>query len=199
MSKLSYKVRYDIDRLRVPTRFNPQVDDRHALRLETGMWSIVDRTWTRALADHIGSRRCLEVFAGRGWLAQALSEYHGVDLVATSRFSTHDGSDKGLVFDVIDMSGTEAVMTFDFEVLIFGWPVADKTAYHTVQTARRFGRQFEIVFIGEPYSTNPFSLSGTASDEFFECCEVIKEIREYRETRGHQGIDVCQIMRMKDH
>lgn len=198
MSGLSYQTIRYLKELKVPQRFDPDKECRQTLRMESGMWTVVDLTWTKALADYIGSRRCLEVFAGRGWLSKALA-HHGVDVMATSRFSAHDGSRDGLVYDVIDMSAREAITNFDFEVLILGWPTADKAAFEAVQWARKLGKTFEIVFVGEPLSTQPAFLSGTASDEFFECCEVVKEIREYREARGKSGIDVCQIMRVKHH
>lgn len=196
MTGISYKNRSDIQSLRVPFRFDPETENRGELHQMTGMWTLVDKTWTKTLADHIAGRHCLQVFAGRGWLAQALSD-HGVQITATSRFSTNDGSNGGLVYDVMDISAREAVQRFDFEVLIFGWPPANEEAAEVLLEAVRMGRQFEIVFIGEPYSTNPAFLSGTASDRFFELTEVVKELRDYRNTRGKQGIDVCQIMRMK--
>lgn len=197
MNGLSYYSQNAIDNLTVPARFKPEEEDRGALRSATGMWGVIDMNWTGQLAAQIGNRRCLEVFAGRGWLSQALAS-HGVDIQATSRFSGHDGSQAGLVHDVIDMSAMSAVQMFDFEVLIMCWPPATGDALKAAKEARRLGRDFDIVFIGEPYSDLPYALSGTADDAFFEACEVVSELKAYRDTRGSQGVDVCQWMRLKD-
>ena len=197
MRGLSYYTQEAIKRLEVPASFDPEEESRDELRAATGMWGVVDRNWTAELAREIGGRRCLEVFAGRGWLPKALA-HHGVDIQATSRFSAHDGSESGLVHDVIDMSAFEAVQTFDFEVLIMCWPPATGDALKAVMEARRLGRSFDIVFIGEPYSDQAYSLSGTADDAFFETCEVVSELKVYRATRGDQGIDACQWMRFKE-
>lgn len=197
MNGLSYYSQNAIDNLTVPACFKPEEENRFALQGATGMWGVIDMNWTGELAAQIGKRRCLEVFAGRGWLSQALST-HGVDIQATSRFSGHDGSKGGLVHDVIDMSAMSAVQTFDFEVLIMCWPPATGDALKAVMEARRLGRSFDIVFIGEPYSDQAHSLSGTADDAFFEHCDVVSELRAYRDTRGTQGIDVCQWMRLKE-
>ncbi|KJZ17384.1 hypothetical protein TW86_03770 [Halomonas sp. S2151] len=193
---LNYSTRVDIDRREVPARFDHETECRQALRLETGMWGVIDKHWTKALAREIGDRRCLEVFAGRGWLAKALAD-HGVEITATSRFSGHDGSHDGLVYDVLDMSAFEAVQQFDFDVLVMCWPPASNEAVRAVLAAHALGRTFDIVFVGEPHSELPYRLSGTADDEFFERCDVVDEVTPYRETRGSQGIDVCQWMRLK--
>lgn len=198
MSGISYPNRVDIGSGKVPFRFDHTTEQRDSFRYEAGMWTLVDKAWTKALASELTGKKCLEVFAGRGWLTQALRD-HGVDVTATSRFSSHDGSNAGLVADVIDMSAIQAVQNFDFEVLIMGWPPAGEEATRAVIEAIRCGRQFKIVFIGEPYSTNPGRLSGTASDSFFEITELEKELTEYRLARGKQGIDVCHILRVKQN
>lgn len=196
MNDISYKTRNDVANGTVPFRFDHDSESRASLRWLTGMWTLVDKTWTKALAEELKGKKCLEVFAGRGWLSQALRD-HGVDVTATSRFTAHDGSNAGLVTDVIDMSAIEAVQNFDFDFLIMGWPPASEDAALAVVEAVRCSRKFKIVFIGEPYSTHPARLSGTASDYYFELTEVEKEITAYRSARGMQGIDVCQIMKVK--
>ncbi len=196
MNDISYKTRTDVANGINPFRFDAQEESRASLRWLTGMWTLVDKTWTKELAAELQGKKCLEVFAGRGWLAQALLD-HGVDVVATSRFSGHDGSNAGLVADVIDMSAIQAVQNFDFDVLIMGWPPATEDAANAVIEAVRCGRKFKVVFIGEPYSTHPGKLSGTGSDRLFEITKAEKEIRAYRLARGDQGIDVCQILTVK--
>jgi 2-polyprenyl-3-methyl-5-hydroxy-6-metoxy-1,4-benzoquinol methylase len=76
---------YDYD-----DNFNSE-DSMEMFRLKSlcnnyGMWAIVEQKWTKKLANWIGNRKCLEVMAGVGWLAKALSE-HGVNIVATDDFS----------------------------------------------------------------------------------------------------------------
>ena len=69
-----------------------------------GMWALVYRSFARKLAVWIGNRRVLEVMAGRGWLAKALSE-EGVSIIATDDNSWDDRHSKsGPVFPVVNLT-----------------------------------------------------------------------------------------------
>lgn len=79
--------------------FHPYYDYYHPLidaRLECinyGMWTIVDKNWTKILADWIEGRKCLEIMAGAGWLSYALSGF-GTKCTATDDFSWDEKHDK---------------------------------------------------------------------------------------------------------
>jgi len=88
-----------------------------------GMWCIVDLTWTKELAEYIGQRKILEVMAGTGWLAKALS-HHGCNIQAT------DNNDWGITHPILGNSihgidildATDAVNTIDADILLISWP-----------------------------------------------------------------------------
>jgi hypothetical protein len=89
-----------------------------------GMWAIVDKRWTKQLADWIGSRTCLEIMAGAGWLAKALSDF-GVDIIATDDYSwdadTHLMMKR--VCGVVKLNALESIKQFsDRDILICSWP-----------------------------------------------------------------------------
>lgn len=125
-----------------------------------GMWVIVDRTWTADLARWIGDRKVLEVMAGVGWLAQALSE-QGINIDATDDFSwnvqagcTGEG-DFGPIYPALRyQSAVEAVQASDADILLIAWPPAEADAViETVCDAWGTGRP--ILYIGEtPGSIN---------------------------------------------
>jgi len=89
-----------------------------------GMWAIVDLHWTKFLVDWIGSRRVLEVMAGAGWLAKALT-IHGCDIVATDSGAWEAAQHKEakLVFPIEKLGGIQAVEKYhDRDILLISWP-----------------------------------------------------------------------------
>jgi hypothetical protein len=125
-----------------------------------GMWVIVDRTWTADLARWIGERKVLEIMAGVGWLAQALSE-HGINIDATDDFSWSvpadciEGRDFSPVYPSLrHQSAVEAVQASDADILLIAWPPADADAIiEAVCDAWGTGRP--VLYIGEtPGSIN---------------------------------------------
>lgn len=116
-----------------------------------GMWAIVDKIWTKVLADWIGARSCLEIMAGRGWLAKALSEY-GIDILATDNHSwklpkkRHD-----LVFDVKGEKAQKAIKNHaDRDILICSWPpYGDTTLINICQSW-----DGDIIYVGEKDGCN---------------------------------------------
>lgn len=89
-----------------------------------GMWAIIDKKWTRKLAKWINGRKCLEIMAGAGWLANALN-FHGVDIIATDDYSWKDKQHKNMkmVYPIEEISGIKAVKKYnDRDILIISWP-----------------------------------------------------------------------------
>lgn len=116
--------------------------------VKRGMWAIVNTVWTAKLADWIGRRSALEIMAGRGWLAKALS-LHGVDIVATDDYSWDDTHNMCRpVCSVDKMDAKTAVLAHaDREVLICSWP-------HGTQPFLDIAREWitdggVVVYIGE--------------------------------------------------
>jgi hypothetical protein len=91
--------------------------------ISRGMWAIVDKIWTKKLAKWIGGRTCLEVMAGAGWLAKALSEY-GIDIIATDNGAWDARHSKMVIVHPIEkLNGIEATHKYcDRDILIISWP-----------------------------------------------------------------------------
>lgn len=119
-----------------------------------GMWAIVDRQWTKHLADWIGERRCLEVMAGAGWLARALHD-HGAAIRATDDYSW-DARQHGQMERVYPVDQCDALAAVewygDADVLIVSWsPYEDDTIIHVCDA---WGTTRPIVSIGEEDGCN---------------------------------------------
>lgn len=124
-----------------------------------GMFAVVDQYWTKQLADWIGSRKCLEIMSGWGWLAKALSEY-GTNIVATDDHSWHDYYNIERVHPVEKLDARVAATEYtDCEVLLCSWPYMDDDF---AMACKAWGPERPIVYIGEGYG------GCTASDAFFE-------------------------------
>jgi len=113
-----------------------------------GMWAIVDKRWTHILADWIGNRKCLEVMAGGGWLAGALSDF-GIAIIATDDHSWLKNHTKMMpVFPVQHLDAIGSVRLYsDSDILIVSWPpYGDETI---CDVCREWGSERPIVYIGE--------------------------------------------------
>lgn len=142
-----------------------------------GTWGHFTEKFVDELADWIGGRTVLEVFAGNGLLASMLDR-RGVDIVATSLFRGHDGHERGLHFPVTEMRATDAARQFnDRDILLMSWPTADEGALHA---ALSWGEERPIVFIGEVTVIEQGLLGGCGSDMFFELTSQTEAFRHYR-------------------
>jgi hypothetical protein len=117
-----------------------------------GLWIVIDKKWTKKLAQYINGRKCLEIMAGGGWLTKALLE-HGVDIVATDNFSwakeklPHKTMKP--VIEIEKLDAIEAVNKYrDRDVLVVSWP---HSSFDNVlcEACQLWGREKEIVYIGE--------------------------------------------------
>lgn len=117
--------------------------------LKRGMWALVYRTWVQVLAEWIDDRQVLEVMAGRGWLAKALSE-EGINIIATDDNSWDKRhSECGPVHEILPLDALSAIARFgdDADVLIMSWPPYGGEIATDVLKAWGAGRW--IVYIGE--------------------------------------------------
>jgi len=131
-------------------------------------WGQYDNAFVAEMATWIDGRRVLEVFAGNGLLASKLST-RGVDIIATTLFSAHDGHAEGIHHRVFEMEASSAVEKFgmDRDVLLMAWPVASEAA---TKAALKWGFERPIIFVGEitRHDLGFGGLGGCASDLFFE-------------------------------
>lgn len=134
-----------------------------------GLWTVIDRQWTKQLSKWIGKRKFLEIMAGGGWLSKALSEY-GTKIIATDDYSWDNDSHPLMkrVYNVIPSHSLEAITTYQTDILLCSWPpYADEAMY---RAARLWGNKKPIIMIGEGYG------GCNATDEFFENFQVEKSI-----------------------
>lgn len=147
-------------------------------------WGSFSDRFLDELAAWIGARRVLEVFAGNGLLASRLAA-EGTDVLATTLFAGHDGHDRGMHFDVVEMEATEAVLKFgaDRDVLLMSWPTATEAATKAVL---RWGPERPVIFIGEVtrHDLGFSGLGGCASDLFFELTEEALAFGSYEPRNG---------------
>ena len=125
-----------------------------------GMWAIVDKIWTKKLADWINNHLCLEVMAGAGWLAKALTEY-GVNIIATDNGTWDKRHSKmQIVYPIEKLSAIASVRKYsDRDILIVSWPPYGDMAIC------RFCKKWTgkpIIYIGEGNG------GCNAPDEFFK-------------------------------
>ncbi|WP_415913325.1 hypothetical protein [Neptuniibacter sp. QD37_11] len=105
------------------------------------MYAVVDREWTPHLAKWIGNRRVLEVMAGRGILAKALSD-EGVAITATD-YNTYWEP----FHPITEIDAREAAAESSDDVLLISWPPFEDTAI--VDVCNAWGTERPIIFIGE--------------------------------------------------
>lgn len=140
------------------------------------------KSFIAELAAYLKSQgRVLEVFSGNGHLAAELSQ-EGVDIVATTLFSGHDGHQSGMNFAVNEMDAERAVRKLgpDAKVLLMSWPVVSDAALRAI---RAWGPDRPVVYIGEtprPELPGLSGLPGCASDEFFEAVRWERDFTTYQ-------------------
>ena len=122
--------------------------ERRSEATERGMWAIVDKIWTKNLANWIGNKKCLEVMAGAGWLAKALNEYE-IDIIATDNGEWDKRHSKMIfVHNIEKLSGIKAVKKYsNRDILIVSWPPYEET--EICQICKKWGSKKPIIYIGE--------------------------------------------------
>ena len=142
-----------------------------------GMWALINKVWTKDLAEWIGDRKCLEIMAGHGWLAKALEE-HGVDIIATDDYSWIGYRHiKRRPFDLVKkMDGRDAVKRYRrAEVLIVSWPPYNEEEICDI--CKEWGPDKPIVYIGEGDG------GCTATDTFHENFCLIEDVSPFQMQR----------------
>lgn len=134
----------------------------HYVQQRMGMYALVAYSWVAPLAEWIGKRRVLEVMAGRGWLAKALSSLD-IDILATDDYSWKNS--KPLVHPVQNATALEAIAnSSDRDILILSWPPYDDPAAY--EAIKAWGSERPIIYIGEDRA------GCTANDEFFDHFDI---------------------------
>jgi hypothetical protein len=116
--------------------------------IKFGMWAIVDKIWTKDLAEWIGQRKVLEVMAGAGWLAKALADC-GVKIMATDDYSWDKDTHKEIkrVYPIQNLHALEAITIIEADILLCSWPPYEDDTI--LQAARLWGPERPIIYIGE--------------------------------------------------
>lgn len=124
------------------------------------------------LVRFLKGRKVLEIFAGNGRLAGELAA-RGIDVTATTLFSSHDRHEYGLYYPVSNTDACSAVRQFgtEHDVLLICWPT---TTYDVLRAVALWGEEKDIVYIGEVTDYTKHNLGACATDEFFEHIEVMR-------------------------
>jgi hypothetical protein len=148
-------------------------------------WGNFEDKFVDEMADWIGNRRVLEVFAGNGLLAKKLRD-RGIDITPTTLFQSHDQHEKGMHCEVEELSAIQAVHKYaaDMDILLMAWPVPTEAAS---AASVEWGEDKPIFFIGEVTDLSINQLGGCASDSFFEMTKVTQTFSSYRQ--GRSGIE----------
>lgn len=130
---------------------------------DAGMFGFVSWKWVNPFVEWIGTRRVLEVMAGRGWLTHAL-RIKGVPVIATDDFSWANGGGWQEPLTQVDhLDAIESVKLYgeQIDILIMSWPSMDDTAYEVLKELHKVNPNALCVYIGE----GPCGC--TANDNFF--------------------------------
>jgi len=143
-----------------------------------GNWWKPNKAFVDELAQFLQGKRVLEIFAGNGYLAGHLHA-RGIDITATTQFTGHDGHEYGLYHPVVEMEACEAVVRHQdsHDVLLVCWPTTTPAA---LLAAALWGRDKDIVYIGEVTDYSKHQLGGCATDEFFEHVSFEREFTSYK-------------------
>ena len=120
--------------------------------------------WVKPLAKWIGSRKCLEIMAGKGQLSYFLRKY-GVKIKATDNFTWPEPTwfkDNHLSVEKLDC--IEAIRKYgkQVEFILCSWPYMDSTAYNSLIEMRKVNPKCRMIYIGEGYG------GCTANNAFFD-------------------------------
>ena len=127
---------------------------------ERNMWALVSRDWVKVLAQRIKDKKVLEIMAGAGWLAKALSD-EDIEIFATDDYRWAVRNRK-LIYDVKKYDGFKAVRDFknQYDILLVSWPPYDEEEICDI--CKEWGEVKPIIYIGEGKG------GCNAVDEFFE-------------------------------
>jgi len=104
------------------------------------MWLYVDQPYAKRLAKWLNGRSVLDPFAGRGWLAKALSD-EGVHVNA----GDIEAQPKS-VFDVKEISAEDLAKESKEDIMILSWV---PYGYHAFDVSENWGKDRPILFLGE--------------------------------------------------
>ena len=144
---------------------NPFTDKYYIDRFDfinISSFALISKKWVAPLADYIGTKKCLEIMAGKGVLSKALHDC-GVDIKATDNYTWkwhRSEQNKGgqtlnrdeLWFDVEDIDCIEAITKYGGNTgfIICCWPPYKSDAlYHALLKMRIVNLKCKLIYIGE--------------------------------------------------
>lgn len=139
--------------------------------IQLSSFVVIDQSLAKSLAEYIGERKVLEIMAGTGCLAKALSD-QGVSIHPTDIFEDtycFDGY-QNLFMDVEQMDCIEAIEKYakEYDILLCSWPRSESPIIEALQTMRRENPNMVMLYIGEGYE------GCCAPDDFFEEAELVE-------------------------
>ncbi|MCL2188026.1 MAG: hypothetical protein FWC16_03125 [Defluviitaleaceae bacterium] len=146
----------------------------------------ISKRWVQPLAKYIGNTPCLEIMAGKGVLAKALSDC-GVQIRATDNFAwewvkntnatdAQTLKEEDVWYNVAQLDGVESVEKYGTEIgfLLCCWPsFQDPTIHNALIKMREVNPSCKLIYIGEPKG------GCTANDDFFNAVKWITNDEQF--------------------
>ena len=159
--------------------YQKEVKEFNTFTSSLGIWALVDQKWTQELASWIHDRECLEVMAGNGLLAKALTQ-KGVSILATDDKSWDDPDGEFIAFHEVErFDALRAINKFRHkDILIMSWPPPNVAI--SIDVLKAWGSDKPIVFIGDKAG------GMTACDEFYNhfVPSIQQPIKSYMSSHG---------------
>lgn len=161
------------------------------MKIPLGTFYIPNKLFFKELAQYIGDRSVLEVFAGNGLLASELQKL-GVDVHPTSIHSDYDNYKNKPYTEVEGIDCVNAVIKYGEEkdILLVSWATADQALY---LASLLWDKDKEIIFMGECYHGIIDCLPGCASDEFHELITPTHFFQQYTPKNGVDRAFACKV------
>lgn len=146
-----------------------------------GCYFMPSEDLVQELADLIGTRKVLEIFAGNGLLGACLKG-RGVDITVTTLYSSIDGHDAGVYAPAVELDACSAVAKYgaDSDVLLICWPAVTSAVLHAIKLWDEVGRGQDVIYIGEVTDYGKGHLGGCATDAFFDSMQWHTSLGSYR-------------------
>lgn len=129
-------------------------------------YPLISKDWIRELIPLLKNKRCLEIMAGSGMLAKALSD-EGINVIATdSKEWNIDDS----WFDVEKLDAIGAINKYgkDIDYVICSWiPYQSHVGTQVIEWLRKNNPKLKMIYIGE------FDYGCCADDSFFNISNEI--------------------------
>lgn len=142
---------YDVDK---EERYNAGFSSYYfrSITISYAGFSLIDKEVAKALAKHIGNRKCLDIMSGLAAYPYALKQ-QGADIIASDLKLENNATFKlGKEWmEVEEIDCREGIKKYHPDVLICNWPRADSPITEATKILFDINSKAELIYIGEGY------------------------------------------------